>query len=285
MRLGRLLVEPRILSGGEDEWDSGSVVRGRASGLEADHPLAIASRRLSATGGVPRRAELATGVDLVDLGSDRESPGLVLRVVDGKGKRAFRQATWITWGLPRPSVNVFLYPALRRHSSSILKMGAIEDIHRMLSSKSFGDNQIETSVTVADVVAPLTYRIYPDAPVGEIEQLMLRRRLTAVPVVGSNHEVLGVITISDLLPHVLPGGGARRTSGRDQVAAADVMTRSVLCVSEDEALLVASRSMITRGVSRLPVVRDGELIGFLERETVLQAFAEAIAEPVRPRVG
>ena len=34
--------------------------------------------------------------------------------------------------------------------------------------------------------------------------------------------------------------------------------------------------MIGRGVSMLPVVRDGEIIGFLTRGTVMRAFAEAI---------
>jgi len=34
--------------------------------------------------------------------------------------------------------------------------------------------------------------------------------------------------------------------------------------------------MIARGVPMLPVVRDGELIGFLERLPVMRAFAEAI---------
>ena len=285
MRLGQLLVEPRILTGGGDETDAWRVLREAASVLEPNHPLDIACRGLSDTGGVPRRAKLAAGVDLLDLGSEWEAPGLVLRLAEGEKGRPFGRATWIAWGLSRPSVNIFLYPALRRHSSGILETETLNELHEMLSSRTFGDNDIETHVTVAHVVVPLTYRIYPDTPVAEIEHLMLRRRLTTVPVVGANHEVLGVITVSDLLPHILPSGVGRGASGSSRVAAADVMTRSVLCVSEDEALLVASRSMITRGVSRLPVVRDGELIGFLERDTVLQAFAEAIAAPTRPRAG
>ena len=285
MRLGQLLTEPRVLIGGGGKADPASLAREAALGLEPGHPLEIASRRLSETGGVPRHATLAPGVDLLDLGREWESPGLVLRVAEGETGRAFSRATWIAWGLSRPSVNIFLYPALRRHAPGISGTGTTKELHELLSSKTFGDNHIETHVTVADIVVPLTYRIYPDAPVGEIEQLMLRRRLAAVPVVGSNHEVLGVITVSDLLPHILPSGRGRRTSGRDPVTAADVMTRSVLCVSEDEALLVASRSMITRGVSRLPVVRDGELVGFLERDTILQAFAEAIVAPGRLRAG
>ncbi len=285
MRLGQLLVEPRILIGGGDEADAWSLLREAASDLEPNHPLEIACRGLSDAGGVPRPAKLAAGVDLLDLGSEAHVPGLVLRLTEGEKGRPFSRATWIAWGLSRPSVNVFLYPALRRHASGILKTGTHDKLLEMLLSKPFGDNHIETHVTVAHVVVPLTYRIYPDTPVPEIEQLMLRRRLTAIPVVGSNHEVLGVITVSDLLPHILPSGGGRGAAGRCVVAAADVMTRSVLCVSEDEALLVASRSMIARGVSRLPVVRAGELIGFLERDTVLQAFAEAIAAPLRPRAG
>ena len=127
-----------------------------------------------------------------------------------------------------------------------------------------------------DVLTPLSYRIYPDSPIAEIQQLMMRRGVSALPVVGANHELLGIITVADVLTHTLSGRESGNTSGRTAPVARDLMTRSVLCVSEDESLRVASRSMIARGVSMLPVVRDGEIIGFLTRGTVMRAFAEAI---------
>ncbi len=192
----------------------------------------------------------------------------------GDGGR-FTGATWVTWGLPRPSVNLFLVPLLARVSADMHDSDT-HTIEEVLSSNTFVDNNIPMTVTVEDVLTPLSYRIYPDSPLAEIQQLMMRRGVAALPVIGANHELLGIITSADVLAHTLSGRESGSPTGRRAPVARDLMTRSVLCVSEDESLLVASRSMISRGVSMLPVVRDGEIIGFLTRGTVMRAFAEAI---------
>ncbi len=50
------------------------------------------------------------------------------------------------------------------------------------------------------------------------------------------------------------------------------MTRSVLCVSEDQALTEAANMMVNRDVEQLPVVREGELVGFVTRDSILRAL-------------
>jgi len=177
-------------------------------------------------------------------------------------------------------VNLFLGPVLARLSPTILKAASRTELEYAIP-EAFSDIRIKTDVRVEQVLTPLSYRIYPETPIAEIQNLMLRREVSAVPVVGASHELLGVVTAGDVLPHILPGRDSGNSAGRDAPSARQIMTRSVLCVSEDESLLEASKSMIARGVPRIPVVRDGELIGVLERETVMRAFAESIV--TRPR--
>lgn len=273
MKLRKLLARPPVLTGtGTDVWHF--LCRG-AGDLDSRHPLALRVARLLRDGGLPRRGPVALGVDLFDLGVDGTEPGMVLCLPgEGKGERRVC-GTWVVWGLARPSVNLFLAPVLGRLSPAFLDADPDTELE-MKIHKSFSDNNITTDVRIEHVLTPLGYRIYPETPIGEIQNLMLRREVSAVPVVGASHELLGVVTAGDVLPHILPGREPGKSTGPDTPVARQIMTRSVLCVSEDESLLVASRSMTTRGVSRLPVVRDGELIGFLERGTVMRAFAEAI---------
>ena len=47
------------------------------------------------------------------------------------------------------------------------------------------------------------------------------------------------------------------------------MTRSVLCISEDQPPLDAASMFVNRGVDQLPVVREGKLVGLLTRDAVL----------------
>ena len=61
-------------------------------------------------------------------------------------------------------------------------------------------------------------------------------------------------------------------AGEGPRLARDVMTRAVMCVSETQPLADAARMMANRKVEQLPVVRDGELVGLITRDAVLQAM-------------
>jgi len=142
----------------------------------------------------------------------------------------------------------------------------------VLAIEGFHDLELHDRLLVEDAMEPLQYRIYPETPMDEVVDLMVRRELHAVPVVGESQEVLGIITGGDALAHLLPRRRAGDRPGRErQVSEArEVMSRSVLCVSEDQSLVEAANMMINKDVDQLPVVREGELIGFLTRETVLR---------------
>lgn len=187
-----------------------------------------------------------------------------------------QKVTWIAWGLERPVVNLFLAPALASFGDAVRTAVRNDDAGAVLSSRDFREAEIVTDVRVAHVLTPLSYRVYRDTPVPEVQTLMLRRRIAAVPVVGDDLEVLGLITAGDLLEHAMSEAeGAERSP----LAARDVMTRSVFCVSDEKSLAEAGRALSARGVAQLPVVREGEIVGFLERAAVMRAFFSPSPEP------
>lgn len=129
---------------------------------------------------------------------------------------------------------------------------------------------------VSEALVPSQYRVYPDTPLTEVVDLMVRRSLHAVPVVGERFEVLGIITSGDALAYMLSWGPPAESSGegeeKPETAARDVMTRSVLCVSEDQPLPEAANMLVNRDVEQLPVVREGEFIGFVTRDSALRTL-------------
>jgi CBS domain-containing protein len=174
-------------------------------------------------------------------------------------------------------------PAIKRALASpertkrLLAAGTQGDIAGM---QSLLDSELHLRTLVEDALVPVKYRVYPDTPLAEVVELMTRRGTRAVPVVGERYEVLGILTMSDALAHLLRGARPDGQSwegvppGSD--TARDLMTRTVLCVSEDQALVEAAVMMVNRDVEQLPVVRDGELIGLLTRESVLRALFPAM---------
>jgi len=171
------------------------------------------------------------------------------------------------------SLRVQAVPTLVRYfrederSRKVLEAETPDDVRGL---SHFEDVEIHDRLLVEDALTPLQYRVYPDTPMEEVVDLMIRRGLHAVPVVGENHEVLGILTSGDALEHLLPRRLASERKDQGPSRAREVMSRSVLCVSEDQQLVEAANTMINKDVAQLPVVREGELIGFLTRETVLR---------------
>jgi len=137
--------------------------------------------------------------------------------------------------------------------------------------------EVDHEPKVADAMVPSQYRVYPATPLTEVVDLIVRRGLHAVPVVGDMYEVLGILTSGDALAFLMswgpPGEEDREPVLDESRIARDVMTRSVLCVSEDEPLSEAANKLVTRDVEQLPVVREGEFVGFVTRDSALRALS------------
>jgi CBS domain-containing protein len=127
---------------------------------------------------------------------------------------------------------------------------------------------------VEDAAVPVQYRVYPETPLAEVIDLMVRRGVRALPVVGERYELLGIITSGDALGRVLKDAPTddSEAGGVEPVLVRHIMTRAVLCVSESQPLMEAARMMVNRDVEQLPVVRDGELVGLITRDAVLRAL-------------
>lgn len=131
-------------------------------------------------------------------------------------------------------------------------------------------------LTVRDIMSQDVRPVSPGTPVREAVDLMVRKRLRALPVVGEKEEVLGIVSERDimrgLMPRIPRAGHEPESGGRtpDTLSVRDVMTRSVMCVSEDLGLEEAAYLMINKDVEQLPVTSEGKLTGFLTRGDLIR---------------
>ena len=157
--------------------------------------------------------------------------------------------------------------------------------HGVLRVAGFMDLDPHRSLLVEDVVEPIQYRVYPDTPYSEVADLMVRRGLQAVPVVGEDYEFLGVITTGEALNELVSQArvesvGGSSESARAELTAREIMTRTVMCVSEEQSLIEAASIMVNRDVEQLPVIREGEVVGLLTRGGVLRwLFPDTLFKP------
>lgn len=165
-----------------------------------------------------------------------------------------------------------------RHDEVVERLAAARSPEAVLAIPEIRDLTIQPRLLVRDVMTPRVYRVSPDTPVRELLEMVSAHRLRAVPVVGEEREVLGMVTDRDLLRHLLPGavrGGDAivrdpRAASLEELRVRDIMSRSVMCISEDQALAEVASIMVTKDVERLPVVSEGKLTGFLTRGDILR---------------
>jgi signal-transduction protein with cAMP-binding, CBS, and nucleotidyltransferase domain len=109
--------------------------------------------------------------------------------------------------------------------------------------------------------------IAPDDAVFTAAQRMLERSVGSL-IVETDGVLKGIITDRDLLSCIGNGHDANRC----KVSAH--MSRPVVTERPDEDLLVAAEVMMRRGIKRLPVTRDGRVVGIVSFSDISRATHE-----------
>ena len=149
---------------------------------------------------------------------------------------------------------------------------------------------------VRDLMTTNPITTTPDTPLKEAARLMVRHKVSGLPVV-SGGKVVGIVTEGDFLRQEADRDQPYRFSLLDALfgdepapppaaeTVGQVMTEQVLTVAPDASLSEAARIMSTRRVKRLPVVGpDGALLGVISRADVVNAFTkpdEVIEDEIR----
>jgi CBS domain-containing protein len=166
-----------------------------------------------------------------------------------------------------------------RNDATVQRLAEARTPEEVLAIPEIRELTVQPQLAVRDVMTTMVFRVRPDTPVGELLDLMRRHQLHTVPVVGEKREVMGIVSDRDVLRHLLPsigraGAGEAPSVKEDSALYAtpvrEIMSRSVMCISEDQALTDVVSTMINKDVERLPVVHEGKLTGFLTRSDVMR---------------
>lgn len=130
--------------------------------------------------------------------------------------------------------------------------------------------------------------VSPETSMTDAARTMLDNRISGLPVV-ENGQLVGIVTEGDFLRRAELGTELKRPNwlqlilgsgldAADYVQAhgrkvADVMTRDPVTVSESTSLQDLVAAMEAHHVKRLPVMRDGRLVGIVTRANLLRAIS------------
>lgn len=146
-----------------------------------------------------------------------------------------------------------------------------------------------------EIMSTSVFTVKRDTSVEEIAHIMVEKNISGVPVVDDENRVVGIITQRDLLykdveprypalVQILGGtiflqGVSRYNKELKKLTATraeELMTRNVVTVDENTEVERAARIMVEKEINRIPVVRDGKLVGIISRADVVKYIAKIL---------
>jgi CBS domain-containing protein len=129
---------------------------------------------------------------------------------------------------------------------------------------------------------------HEETPLEEVARTMLDHEIGGVPVVNDQGMLRGIITESDfaakekgfpfstfrapqVLGHWMSEEDVERIyEAARQMKAREIMTRRVVTLTEDDSVNEAVELMLRHNINRIPVVRDGVVVGIVARHDLLR---------------
>ena len=124
-----------------------------------------------------------------------------------------------------------------------------------------------------------------DTPVKEIANTMCFNKISGLPIVDDNDEIIGIVSEKDLLTKMFPDMATIAAEGRPdfedmekdysdtlQLVASDIMTKAVSSVSPDMPIMKAASMMCLNKIRRIPVAENNKIIGIISIGDVHKAI-------------
>jgi len=151
-------------------------------------------------------------------------------------------------------------------------------------------------VMVRDVIT-----VRPDTSVAEAARLLVENDISALPIIDDEGCMVGIISEADLMRREEIGTENRRpwwlesmtpaTTLANEFAkshgkcVADLMSRHIVSASEDTPLGEIAALLERHQIKRVPITKDGKVIGVVSRANIVQALASSKGKPDGARDG
>ncbi len=220
----------------------------------------------------------AVGQLLVTLGVSREP--ICAKVGDDPQERCARIVLLVVTP-PRHAARylqvVGAFARLLRKPEGLAAVHEAANAEALVDLESFTGYALPEQLTVRDVMTDHPRTVRADTPLKEAARTIVRTGLGALPVVDEDDRVLGMLSEREVIRHLLStqafiGPDARVASppGAGTKTVREAMTRQVLCVAPQQPLAEVASLMSNKDVDRVPVVKDGRLVGFLTRGDIVR---------------
>ncbi|MDE1920245.1 MAG: CBS domain-containing protein [Candidatus Omnitrophica bacterium] len=144
------------------------------------------------------------------------------------------------------------------------------------------------SVKAADLMSRFAITIKEGETVMSLAHLMMRFKISGVPVIDKNGEICGIATATDLfnlmkkiVVDIEQGKNSVNYSG---IKVSEIMTSDVVTINEETTLYDMMKLMCARNIHTLPVmvISKKEIVGVIGRRDIINAFYVGTGDYTKP---
>ena len=121
---------------------------------------------------------------------------------------------------------------------------------------------------VKDIMTTHVVAVGADDTVDQALSLMVKHRISGLPVLDAQGRPLGIVSEFDLMELICEGHS-------EEEAVARYMSSGLFGVTEDDNWVQVADVFRETRVRRLPVLRDGQLVGIVSRHDLVHAIRDA----------
>ena len=115
-----------------------------------------------------------------------------------------------------------------------------------------------------DIMTRKVCTIRSEASAQEAAQLLDQKRISGLPVVNEDGDIIGIITEADIISKV----------DKEGLHVSDIMSHEIISVNEETPVGEIALLLTQRKIKRVPVVQDGKLVGIVSRADIVRAVAQ-----------
>jgi CBS domain-containing protein len=147
--------------------------------------------------------------------------------------------------------------------------------------------------TVAEVMTPTPLTVTPEMPLKEAIAILVEHKISGLPVIDGEGELLGILSESDLMwqetgveppPYIMildsiiylqnPGRYEKEIHKALGQTVADVMSDKPITIKGNQPVKKAAQILNDKQIRRLPVLdEDGKVIGIITQSDIIRAMA------------
>lgn len=126
-------------------------------------------------------------------------------------------------------------------------------------------------IPITSVMTKNVITVQENTPIYDALILFTEHKISGMPVIDESNRVVGILSEKDVLVILL------KNNALDKQTVGHYMSRNITCFTEEASAFEICEFFIKSNYRRVPIVREGVLVGIVSRRDIIPLILEARA--------